>query len=189
MGMTKAMQERIFIAGQHRCSRDTRFVCVRYGNVLASRGSVIPLFHDQIRNGGPVTITTAEMTRFLLSLDDAVDTSSRRSARRVRGETYIPRVPSARVVDIAAALIGERDIRTSSHRRSARARSRTRSWSREEEATPHRRRGELLRDRADAARAAATRGQHVARRCDGVQLGRLSCSTTRGTWSCSARTG
>ncbi len=51
----------------------TRFVCVRYGNVLASRGSVIPLFHDQIRRGGPVTITTADMTRFLLSLDDAVD--------------------------------------------------------------------------------------------------------------------
>ncbi len=73
MGMTKAIQERVFIQANMRCP-DTRFVCVRYGNVLASRGSVIPLFHDQIRRGGPVTITTPEMTRFLLSLDDAVDT-------------------------------------------------------------------------------------------------------------------
>src|SRR5918993_1375178 len=73
MGMTKAIQERIFIQANMRCP-GTRFVCVRYGNVLASRGSVIPLFHEQIRRGGPVTITTMEMTRFLLSLDDAVDT-------------------------------------------------------------------------------------------------------------------
>src|SRR5687768_1125283 len=111
MGMTKAVQERIFIQANMRC-RDTRYVCVRYGNVLASRGSVIPLFHEQIRNGGPVTITTADMTRFLLSLDEAVDTvfAALRDGRR--GETYIPRVPSARVVDVARALIGERDIET-----------------------------------------------------------------------------
>ena len=63
MGMTKAIQERIFIQANIRCPA-TRFVCVRYGNVLASRGSVIPLFLDQIRNGGPVTITTPKMTRF-----------------------------------------------------------------------------------------------------------------------------
>ena len=72
MGMTKAIQERVFIRANLDCPR-TRFMCVRYGNVLASRGSVIPLFHDQIRKGGPLTITTADMTRFLLSLDDAVD--------------------------------------------------------------------------------------------------------------------
>ena len=88
----------------------TRFVCVRYGNVLASRGSVIPLFHDQIKNGGPVTITSPEMTRFLLSLDDAVGTvfATLRDARR--GETYIPRAPSATVMNIARALIGPRDL-------------------------------------------------------------------------------
>ncbi len=57
MGMTKAIQERVFIQGNMRC-KGTRFVAVRYGNVLASRGSVIPLFHDQIRRGGPVTVTT-----------------------------------------------------------------------------------------------------------------------------------
>ena len=109
MGMTKAVQERVFVAA-NILNPNTRFVCVRYGNVLASRGSVIPLFHDQIKNGGPVTITSPEMTRFLLSLDDAVDTvfAALRDARR--GETYIPRAPSATVMNVARALIGERDL-------------------------------------------------------------------------------
>lgn len=111
MGMTKAIQERVFIQGNMRCSQ-TRFICVRYGNVLASRGSVIPLFHDQIRSGGPVTITTPDMTRFLLSLDQAVDTIFAAVSGGGRGETYIPRVPSARVIDIATALIGERPVET-----------------------------------------------------------------------------
>lgn len=109
MGMTKALQERIFIQGNMRC-RGTRFVCVRYGNVLASRGSVIPLFHDQIRAGGPVTITTADMTRFLLSLDEAVDTVFAAIREGRPGETYIPRAPSARITDLADVLIGDRPI-------------------------------------------------------------------------------
>jgi UDP-glucose 4-epimerase len=71
---------------------------------------VIPLFHDQIAAGGPVTITDTEMTRFLLSLDQAVDTIFAAVRTGARGETYIPRVPSARVVDIATALVGDRDI-------------------------------------------------------------------------------
>lgn len=111
MGMTKSLQERIFIQANQRCT-GTQFVCVRYGNVLASRGSVIPLFHEQIRSGGPVTITTPEMTRFLLSLDKAVDTVFAALAGAKCGETYIPRVPSARVVDIASALIGNRPVET-----------------------------------------------------------------------------
>ena len=74
MGMTKAIQERILARGRTCDCPDTRFVVARYGNVLASRGSVIPLFNEQIAHGGPVTITTPEMTRFLLSLDQAVDT-------------------------------------------------------------------------------------------------------------------
>ncbi len=109
MGMTKAIQERIFIRANLDSPR-TRFVCVRYGNVLASRGSVIPLFHEQIRSGGPVTITTPEMTRFLLSLDDAVDVIFAAVRGGQRGETYIPRIPAARVVDIAHVLIGDRPI-------------------------------------------------------------------------------
>lgn len=111
MGMTKAIQERVFVAANLTCPT-TRFICVRYGNVLASRGSVIPLFHEQIRNGGPVTITTEDMTRFLLSLDQAVDTVFAAVRGGNRGETYIPRVPSARVTDIARALIGDRTIDT-----------------------------------------------------------------------------
>jgi UDP-glucose 4-epimerase len=110
MGMTKAIQERIFINANLDCTQ-TRFICVRYGNVLASRGSVIPLFHEQILSGGPVTITTSDMTRFLLSLDQAVDTIFAALKNARRGETYIPRVPSARVTDIAQSLIGNRPIK------------------------------------------------------------------------------
>src|SRR6202050_4643157 len=109
MGMTKAIQERVFIQANIRCPK-TRFVCVRYGNVLASRGSVIPLFHDQIRHGGPLTITTPEMTRFLLSLDNAVDTIFAAVREGLPGETYVPRVPSALVVNLAKALIDGRAI-------------------------------------------------------------------------------
>jgi UDP-glucose 4-epimerase len=111
MGMTKAIQERVLLRANMDCPQ-TRFICVRYGNVLASRGSVIPLFHDQIRSGGPVTVTSPEMTRFLLTLEQAVDTvfAALREARR--GETYIPTVPSARIADIAKALIAKRPIKT-----------------------------------------------------------------------------
>jgi UDP-glucose 4-epimerase len=111
MGMTKAIQERVFIRANLDCPT-TRFVCVRYGNVLASRGSVIPLFHEQIRNGGPVTITSAEMTRFLLSLDQAVDVIFAALRYANRGETYIPRVPTAKIVDVATALVGDNAIKT-----------------------------------------------------------------------------
>jgi UDP-glucose 4-epimerase len=110
MGMTKAIQERVFITANLTCPR-TRLICVRYGNVLASRGSVIPLFHEQIRCGGPVTITTENMTRFLLSLEQAVDTIFAALKGAKRGETYIPRVPSARMIDLARALIGARPVK------------------------------------------------------------------------------
>jgi FlaA1/EpsC-like NDP-sugar epimerase len=109
MGMSKAIMERVLIEANMECP-STRFVCVRYGNVVASRGSVVPLFLEQIARGGPVTITTTAMTRFLLNLDDAVDTVFAALRFGRPGETYIPRVPSARMVDLAAALIGERGI-------------------------------------------------------------------------------
>ena len=111
MGMTKSLQERIFISA-NILNPDTRFICVRYGNVLASRGSVIPLFLDQIANGGPVTITDPSMTRFLLTLDQAADTvfTALREARA--GETYVPRAPSATVQNIARALIGKKKVQT-----------------------------------------------------------------------------
>lgn len=109
MGMTKAIQERVLTAANVTI-KSTRFICVRYGNVLASRGSVIPLFHEQIRNGGPVTITTMDMTRFLLPLEKAVDTVFAALRTANAGEIYIPKVPAARIVDVAKALIEDRNI-------------------------------------------------------------------------------
>ncbi len=109
MGMTKALQERVFIQANINCPQ-TRFICVRYGNVLASRGSVIPLFRDQILSGGPVTITTFEMTRFLMNLDKAVDVIFAAVGQARKGETYIPRVSSAKISDVADILIGSRSI-------------------------------------------------------------------------------
>jgi UDP-glucose 4-epimerase len=109
MGMTKSIQERI-VTTANILNPNTRFICVRYGNVLASRGSVIPLFMDQIKNGGPVTVTVPEMTRFLLSLDQAVDTVFAALKEAEPAETYIPMVPSATVMNIAKALIGDRSV-------------------------------------------------------------------------------
>jgi FlaA1/EpsC-like NDP-sugar epimerase len=110
MGMTKALQERIFIQANLRC-RGTRFVCVRYGNVLTSRGSVIPLFQEQIRNGGPITITDLRMTRFLLSLDDAADAVFEAARKALPGEIYVAKVPSTHVANIARALLGDKKLR------------------------------------------------------------------------------
>jgi UDP-glucose 4-epimerase len=109
MGMTKAIQERVFIQANMDCG-DTRLVAARYGNVLASRGSVIPLFLEQIKLGGPLTITTPDMTRFLMNLDRAVDTIFAALRGALPGEIYIPRVPAARIVDVAMAMIRDRPI-------------------------------------------------------------------------------
>jgi UDP-glucose 4-epimerase len=109
MGLTKAIMERVFIGGALEAP-STRFLVVRYGNVIASRGSVIPLFIDQIRHGGPVTITDLGMTRFLLSLNEAVDTIFAALKEGHTGETYVPMCAAAAVPDIAKAMIGERGI-------------------------------------------------------------------------------
>jgi len=108
-GMCKAIQERLVVEANLSCP-DKRFICVRYGNVAASRGSVIPLFKEQIRNGGPVTITTNDMTRFLLTLDTAVDIIFDALSFANPGDTYIPDVSSANMVDLAEVMIGERNI-------------------------------------------------------------------------------
>lgn len=119
MGMTKAVQEKVFISANIRPQawrlsgpgRNRKFACVRYGNVLASRGSVVPLFHDQIRKGGPVTITSRDMTRFLLPLERAVDTIVAAVVYASPGEIFVPVVPSANVLDVAMAIIGPRTIK------------------------------------------------------------------------------
>jgi UDP-glucose 4-epimerase len=109
MGMTKALQERVLIEANRDCAPVT-FNCVRYGNVIASRGSIIPLFVEQIRNDRPITITLPEMTRFLLSLDRAVDTVFEAVKSEGRGETFVPKVASAKITDVAAVLMGEKEL-------------------------------------------------------------------------------
>jgi UDP-glucose 4-epimerase len=110
MGMTKAIQERIFLAANISCPQ-TRFIAVRYGNVLASRGSVVPLFIDQISAGGPITLTDKNMTRFLLTLDQAVDTVFEALQFAAAGETYIPKIKAALIQDVATALVGTQKIK------------------------------------------------------------------------------
>ncbi len=107
MGMTKSLQERVFLSANVD-SGNTRFVLARYGNVLASRGSVIPLFHQQIKSGKDVTITDERMTRFLLSLEEAVDVILYAVRHGNKGETFIPRIPSALMTHVASALIEKR---------------------------------------------------------------------------------
>lgn len=109
MGMTKAIQERLILAANADYV-DTSFMAVRYGNVLASRGSVIPHFTAQIASGGPVTITSPEMTRFLLTVDQAVDTVVEALRFGKRGETIIPCAPAALVMDIARAMTKDKQI-------------------------------------------------------------------------------
>lgn len=109
MGMTKALQERVLIEANRDCPK-TNFTCVRYGNVIASRGSIVPLFVEQVRKNQPLTITLPEMTRFLLSLDQAVDTVFAALTEGKPGETYVPKVPAARMVDVAKAVMGEKNL-------------------------------------------------------------------------------
>ena len=104
MGMTKALMERILIEANLE-QPQTRFICVRYGNVIASRGSAVPLFLEQINRGGPVTITTRDMTRFLLSLETAIDTLFAAMEHALPGEIYVPQLCAARVLDVAKALM------------------------------------------------------------------------------------
>ena len=104
MGMTKALQERVLIEANRDCPK-VQFNCVRYGNVIASRGSIIPLFVDQIKKDQTITITLPEMTRFLLSLDRAVDTVFEAVKSPSRGLTFVPKVASARIMDVARVLM------------------------------------------------------------------------------------
>ncbi len=109
MGMTKALQERIIIEANRDCS-NTVFTCVRYGNVIASRGSIIPLFVEQIQKNQTITVTLPEMTRFLLSLDQAVDTVFEAIKKGFRGETFVPKVFAAKITDVAKSLMGEKKL-------------------------------------------------------------------------------
>lgn len=109
MGMTKSLQERILLEG-NMGQTSVSFVCVRYGNVVASRGSVVPLFREQIRRGGPVTITSRDMTRFLITLDQAVNVVFDAVRYAEPGDTFVPQLPATTVGDIVDVMIGGRNI-------------------------------------------------------------------------------
>lgn len=107
-GMTKALMERMVISAN--IDSDTRYILCRYGNVMASRGSVIPLFKDQIKIGKEITLTTNDMTRFMMNLDQAVDTVFATYLNANCGEIYIPKIKSARIEDVAIAMRGNKKI-------------------------------------------------------------------------------
>ena len=109
-GMCKAIEERLIVEANRLCP-ETRFICVRYGNVAASRGSIIPLFQEQIKTGGPLSITSEDMTRFILSLDAAFDIIIEAITSAEPGDTYVPILPSVKITDLAEVMMGEKKIK------------------------------------------------------------------------------
>jgi UDP-glucose 4-epimerase len=107
MGISKAMMERAMIARARESGLDgqTKFCVTRYGNVMASRGSVIPLFIDQIKSKKEITITNPAMTRFLMSLDDSVDLVLHAFSNGHQGDLFVQKAPAATIIDLADALI------------------------------------------------------------------------------------
>lgn len=116
MGLSKAMAEKLVVAKSRMQAGDETVVCVtRYGNVMASRGSVIPLFVSQIKAGNPLTITDPKMTRFLMSLEDSVDLVLHAFEHGRAGDVFIQKSPASTVLDLALALKdlfgGHNDVR------------------------------------------------------------------------------
>lgn len=103
MGISKAMMEKVAVA-KSRASAKTDICCTRYGNVMASRGSVIPLFVDQIRKGEPITITDPNMTRFMMTLDDAVDLVLFAFEHGASGDIFVQKAPAATIQVLAQAV-------------------------------------------------------------------------------------
>lgn len=101
MGLSKALMEKLLLRG---VPARTRFICARYGNVLGSRGSVVPLFLERIRRDRPLPITDPGMTRFLLDLNQAVATAIEAAHSGKHGELWVRKMPAATIADIAAAV-------------------------------------------------------------------------------------
>jgi UDP-glucose 4-epimerase len=105
MGISKAMMEKVVIAKSRTVVNDATILCgTRYGNVMASRGSVIPLFIEQIKKQSPLTVTDPDMTRFLMSLDDAVDLVVHAFQNARQGNIYVQKAPAATIGDLAKSL-------------------------------------------------------------------------------------
>ncbi len=106
MGMTKALMEKNVVARSRQMQDgDPVFCLTRYGNVMASRGSVIPLFLDQIKAGKPVTLTNPDMTRFMMTLDDAVELVLYAFAHGEQGDTFVQKAPAATIDTLADAIL------------------------------------------------------------------------------------
>jgi UDP-N-acetylglucosamine 4,6-dehydratase len=104
-GATKLCAEKIFVQGNaYAAQSETRFACVRYGNVVGSRGSVVPVFQEQVSAHGRLTITDERMTRFWITLPQAVDLVLFALEHMAGGEIFVPKIPSMRVVDLAEAM-------------------------------------------------------------------------------------
>jgi UDP-N-acetylglucosamine 4,6-dehydratase len=109
-GATKQVAEKLFVQGNsYAGTSGTRFSCVRYGNVVGSRGSVIPLFHEQ-RRAGRLTITDPRMTRFWITLDQGARFVIRSIESMHGGEVFVPRIPSMNIMDLAKAMAPEAKI-------------------------------------------------------------------------------
>jgi len=104
MGTSKAMMEKVFVA-KSRTSDDTLICGTRYGNVLASRGSVVPLFVEQIKAGQPLTVTDPSMTRFLMSLEEAVELVLFAFAHAETGDIMVQKAPASTIGDLARAVV------------------------------------------------------------------------------------
>ncbi len=105
MGMSKAMAEKVMVAkARLQQSTETVFCATRYGNVMASRGSVIPLFVSQIKQGRPITVTDPSMTRFLMSLEDSVDLVLYAFTYGRQGDIFVQKAPASTVADLAQAI-------------------------------------------------------------------------------------
>jgi UDP-glucose 4-epimerase len=104
MGISKALMEKIMVA-KSRISGDTILVGTRYGNVMASRGSVIPLFLEQIKNNLPLTVTDPEMTRFMMTLDDAVELVLYAFENGNSGDIFVQKSPSSTIGELAKAMV------------------------------------------------------------------------------------
>jgi len=106
MGTTKLLGEKLITAAHKYSGRqDLRLTSVRFGNVINSSQSVIPIFHEQIKDGGPVTLTDSRMTRFFLSYDDVITLITEALDRTSGGETFIYKMPAMRIEDLANAMI------------------------------------------------------------------------------------
>lgn len=105
MGMSKALMEKVMVAKSRNLNPDETTLCAtRYGNVMASRGSVIPLFINQIKQGLPITVTNPDMTRFMMSLNDAVDLVLFAFTNALQGDMYVKKAPAATVGDLVTVL-------------------------------------------------------------------------------------